>query len=291
MIEQENRRPMTFGAAAYADITGELNDTFRERGVLIAAHRGTPRGDILENTLDGVRATKAVGADIAEMDVIRSTDGEYFAFHDGFEFTRLRQDISVLGMTAAQLDATRYSDYPDTYYGPIERIAHILEGAPDILINVDRSWRYWDSGLLDWLDRFGMERRLILKSPVDERYLDALRGHDVKYMYMAMVHDMEELELLDRLDGVNLVGVEIISSDPDRRRLGAEIFDAVHRRGLYTFVNALGLGNNKRGFQGLDDATSILNGADSGWGLLIDLGADVIQTDWPEMLRAYRRTR
>lgn len=291
MSTQRERRLLSFGAAAYADITGELNDAFRERGVLIAAHRGTPRGDILENTLDGVRATKAVGADIAEMDVIRSTDGEYFAFHDGFEFTRLRQDISVLGMTAAQLDATRYSDYPDTYYGPIERIAHILEGAPDILINVDRSWRYWDSGLLDWLDRFGMERRLILKSPVDERYLDALHGHGVKYMYMAMVHGMDELELLDRLDGVNLVGVEIISSDPEQPRLGREIFDAAHRRGLYTFVNALGLGNNRRGFQGLDDATSILNGADSGWGRLIDLGADVIQTDWPETLRDYRRTR
>ena len=39
----------------------------------------------------------------------------------------------------------------------------------------------------------------------------------------------------------------------------------------------------------MDDTRSILEGPQAGWGALLALGADVIQTDWPEKLDEYRR--
>ena len=65
-----------FGRERYADINIDLNRACDQSPFVIAAHRGTPRGDIRENTLNGVIATTKVNADIAEIDVIRSTDGE-----------------------------------------------------------------------------------------------------------------------------------------------------------------------------------------------------------------------
>lgn len=176
-----------FGRERYADINIDLNRACDQSPFVIAAHRGTPRGDIRENTLNGVIATTKVNADIAEIDVIRSTDGEYFAFHDGTEMARLRITDDILSKTAAELDELRYTEYPGAYYGNVERVAHILSNAPDILINIDRSWRYWSTGFLDWLDQFHLERKLILKCPVAEGFQQALHDHETKYMFMGMI--------------------------------------------------------------------------------------------------------
>lgn len=36
---------------------------------------------------------------------------------------------------------------------------------------------------------------------------------------------------------------------------------------------------------------SVKEGFDQGWGVLLDKGTDVIQTDWPELLSRYRDSR
>ena len=42
---------------------------------------------------------------------------------------------------------------------------------------------------------------------------------------------------------------------------------------------------------GYDDDRSVKEGFDQGWGVLLDKGTDVIQTDWPELLSRYRDSR
>lgn len=207
--------PIRFGREQYAQINANLNQACARSPFVIAAHRGTPRGDIRENTLNSVLATKQVNADIAEIDVIRSTDGEYFAFHDGTEMARLRITDDILSKTAAELDELRYTEYPGAYYGNVERVAHILSNAPDILINIDRSWRYWGSGFLDWLDQFHLESKLILKCPVTGGFQQALHDHDVKYMFMGMIQNPDELDLFVDDEQINTVGVELVATTED----------------------------------------------------------------------------
>ena len=236
--------PIRFGREQYAQINANLNQACARSPFVIAAHRGTPRGDIRENTLNSVLATKQVNADIAEIDVIRSTDGEYFAFHDGTEMARLRI--------------------------------------------TDRSWRYWGSGFLDWLDQFHLESKLILKCPVTGGFQQALHDHDVKYMFMGMIQNPDELDLFVDDEQINTVGVELVATTEDTPLADPAIFNRINELGLYTFVNAL-LGNGYCGLKGMDDTRSILEGPQAGWGALLALGADVIQTDWPEKLDEYRR--
>ena len=281
--------PIRFGREQYAQINADLNQACARSPFVIAAHRGTPRGDIRENTLNSVLATKKVNADIAEIDVIRSTDGEYFAFHDGTEMARLRITDDILSKTAAELDELRYTEYPGAYYGNVERVAHILSNAPDILINIDRSWRYWGSGFLDWLDQFHLESRLILKCPVTGGFQQALHDHATKYMFMGMIQNLDELDLFVNDEQINTVGVELVATTEDTPLADPAIFARINELGLYAFVNALDLGNGYCGLKGMDDTCSILEGPRAGWGALLALGADVIQTDWPEKLDEYRR--
>ena len=228
-----------FGRERYADINIDLNRACDQSPFVIAAHRGTPRGDIRENTLNGVIATTKVNADIAEIDVIRSTDGEYFAFHDGTEMARLRITDDILSKTAAELDELRYTEYPGAYYGNVERVAHILSNAPDILINIDRSWRYWSTGFLDWLDQFHLERKLILKCPVAEGFQQALHDHETKYMFMGMIQSPDELDLFVGDEQINTVGVELVATTEDTPLADPAVFRTISEHGLYSFVNAL----------------------------------------------------
>lgn len=44
-------------------------------------------------------------------------------------------------------------------------------------------------------------------------------------------------------------------------------------------------------FAGYDDDKSLREGFDVGWGVLLDMGVDVIQTDWTNLLNMYRNER
>ncbi|MDT6082554.1 glycerophosphodiester phosphodiesterase family protein, partial [Streptococcus pneumoniae] len=62
-----------------------LKECYEKNGILIAAHRGTNGGNILQNTSKAYLNSIRHNADMFEVDVIRSKDGEFFAFHDGQE--------------------------------------------------------------------------------------------------------------------------------------------------------------------------------------------------------------
>lgn len=277
-----------FGNETYVDKNILLNNMFIAHDFAIAAHRGVSRGDIRENTLAAVKASKVVGADIAEIDIIKSTDGEYFAFHDGFELSRLGNVGSLLEKTAKEISSICYSDYPNTYYGPVERARDILLGSPKIIINIDRSWRYWDNGFLDFLDDLHTENNILLKSPVEDRYLDSLSKHNVKYMYMGIAKNAEDINLCINNEKINIVGVELVGHEKGTPFANPDIYKLLHKNNLFAFVNALDLGNDKFGMNCYDDTMSIIDNPNNGWGKLLELGADIIQTDWPEAMYQYR---
>ena len=62
-----------------------LGELRKEKGVLVAAHRGTSGGNIPPNTIAAFDLALKEGADILEMDLFKSLDGEIFVFHTGTE--------------------------------------------------------------------------------------------------------------------------------------------------------------------------------------------------------------
>lgn len=57
----------------------------KEKGVLVAAHRGSNAGNIPPNSIAAFDIALKDGADILEMDLFQSVDGEIFVFHTGME--------------------------------------------------------------------------------------------------------------------------------------------------------------------------------------------------------------
>lgn len=278
-----------FGQNRYATTNARLNRLSAERGVLVAAHRGTATGTVVENTLLAARAAVRSGATVIEIDVIASTDGDHFLFHDGLEPHRLGTVQNINSMSTAQIRAATYVEQNSTTFAPrVEELAAVMghfRGA-DVLFNVDRSWWYWDT-LLPTLDSFDMADQLVIKSNVDDASLARLRAHGVKYPFMPMVRSMADIEKVWDDEQINLVGVELLAHEEGHPFLDPAVVDALRERGLMVLLNAINLNNRVPLFGGFDDEVSLFEDPDRGWGELVRRGADLIQTDWTALLSTY----
>ena len=80
-----------------------LGELRKEKGVLVAAHRGTSGGNIPPNTIAAFDLALKEGADILEMDLFKSLDGEIFVFHTGTEPAYLDRHIRIESRTSEEI--------------------------------------------------------------------------------------------------------------------------------------------------------------------------------------------
>ncbi|QCU77012.1 glycerophosphodiester phosphodiesterase family protein [Citricoccus sp. SGAir0253] len=281
------------GQARFRDVNTRLRRRMDEVGTLIVVHRGTAVGSVAENTPAAVAAAVASGGDVVEIDVVRSTDGEFFAFHDGEEPRLLGTEADLRTLTAAEIRVQRHVhvDRP----GRPSRVAGLrglLTGMPPgTLVNLDRSWDWWEA-LLPELDRLGMAGQLLLKCRAEDGdRVAVLRDHGVKYPFLPICTTVDQaFAHLDDPD-LNTVGVELLTRDPAGPFLQDGVVAELHARGVLVLVNAEVLSTGVDLFAGYDDERSVLGDPGEGWGPLFDLGVDAIQTDWPWLLRDYRSSR
>lgn len=258
-----------------------------EKRPLIATHRGTMAGMVTENTIRSTVAALACGTDIVEFDVVRSSDGSFFIFHDGYEKYRLGSSGHLPDMTAAEIAQLSYRRHgEDIEPEGVTALDDLLHTFPDTFFNVDRSWHYWDT-LLPELDTFHMEDLLILKCPVSREPFELLQRHAVKYPVIPMVRTVEEVELVASLEGVAIAGFELLADTVSHPFVSSDYLKSLHNTGYLAFLNAINLENRKPLFAEFDDEASLFGDVADGWGTLVDLGADIIQTDWPALLSHY----
>ena len=70
---------------------------------LVTAHRGVWGGNIPCNTLDAFEVALVQGADMIELDVAHSADGELFVFHPGMEKAHLGSERAIADMRAEEV--------------------------------------------------------------------------------------------------------------------------------------------------------------------------------------------
>jgi len=280
------------GQPQFAETNELLNRMLAQARPLIAAHRGTSGGSVVENTSLAVSAALREGAEMVEIDVVSSTDGEFFLFHDGLEPQHLGTKSNMRTMSSAEIRSLEYRVYSSSARAVrVEELGTVLRRfAGDTLFNVDRSWWYWPA-LLDFLDQFEMAGQIVLKSPVDEVALKALREHPVKYPFAPMVKSASEIDSVYGDTEINLVGLELLAPDDGHEFVRKEFIDSLHESGLFCLVNAINLPDRVPLFASYDDEVSMFGDVNQGWGRLFDLGLDIIQTDWPAMLAKFRLGR
>lgn len=288
---------MGFGQTRFEETNALLNAKFEEKGVLIAAHRGSWHGNIVQNTLNAFKAAIRMGADILETDTTATLDGKVYALHDGAEpllFGIPRNATKLYGGVIEGYPMLNALGVPTMQR--IQTLEEILEGLNHgELLNIDRTWRA--RGMVPaLLDRHPhMLRQAILKAPLREiALIEQLNAHPVKYMLMGICYSMADVERLLAYPELNVVGIELIAPTQESELFSDEAIASIHSRGLFTWVNALVITDLMREealYGGLDDDVSVLHGPEHGWGRLMDKGIDVIQTDWPSLVRDYRLSR
>lgn len=259
---------------------------------LIAAHRGAASGNIPCNTWVAYEAALMQGADIIELDVSRSADGELFVFHPGEEPNHLRCDRLIKDMTADEVRKLRYvnMDNKPTELG-VSTLDEIFERLKNrCIINIDK-FPFYMEDIARAVRRHGMVDQVIVKTNAKPELFDAVEqiAPDLPYMIFARCSD----DVSEMLKGrkMNYRGTEIIFESEDCPVAQHAYIERMHKLGLKVWANAIVFNYLKVLSAGHNDDISVAGRPDEGWGWLIDLGVDMIQTDWPGMLRQYMNTK
>ena len=284
-----------FGQKRFSEINALMIKKLEEKKPVIAVHRGVWGGNIIENTIPSFRAALAQGGDMFECDLAMSTDGDLYCFHDGYEMRLFGKQENIKTMSSAEIDELVYLnslwDVSGFHVTKFEEVPKTFCNGE--LYNIDRAWDYLpqvDEILQNYPESI---RQALIKTPVKDQYLEFFENCPRKYMYMPIIRTMEEFHKVLTYKNINLVGVEILADKETDELYQEENVKQIQAQGLFVWVNALNLSGTPRTrlYAHLDDDTAMLGNPDASWGVLMERGVDVIQTDWPGALSMYRAAR
>ncbi len=262
-------------------------EAIERKKVLVAAHRGTCGGNIVWNTSLSYKNALLHGADMIEVDVSMTKDGVFFAFHNTEEEAEFGRKCDIREMTSKEVEEINVlNSIRNTSGQKVERLENVLPRFKGkCLINIDRSWFYWEK-VISFLKSMKMDSQILLKSGVEEEYLRQLENSGSGLMYMPIVRTMEEWEQVRKYD-INLAAAELLFKGTEDPLADTGFIQDLREQGIVPWVNAITLNDKDVLSGGLDDNHAIADGFDKNWGKLIDMGFQIIQTDWPALLRNY----
>ena len=259
---------------------------------LITAHRGVAGGNVPCNTLAAFDAALYQGADMIELDVSRTADGQLFIFHPGMEPAHLCSDRYLDKMTADEVRKLRFhnQDRTETQY-PIATLDEALEYLKGrCYINIDKYWSNMQP-ITDTIRRHNMVDQVLVKSAWDENVVRMMEeaAPDLNFMLILRGVDTHSEDMLKRK--LNYVGVEALFTTDDEPICVPEYTEWMHKNGLLTWANSI-VYNYRDVIGGTHtDDNAVTGHPDEVWGWMIERGFDIIQTDWPLALRCYLNSR
>lgn len=259
----------------------------------IMSHRGFWGGNIIQNTRQAAEVAHLAGADIVEIDICRSSDGKYYLFHDGNEPIVLGTDINFNYLSSYEIEGRYALNSAGEDSGmKVEQFESFLAWLPEnYLVNLDRSWFYWDDQtFFNLLVQSQKMNQLLLKSPAEPDLLERLNDLSLSIPYVAIVKSVDEIKLVLDYVNINYVGVELIVDEVENHLLlDQSTLKYIEELGLIKIINCEDLGKDHELFGDLNDTNALIGIGEEVWERIISYNIDVIQTDWPNFLNDYRR--
>ena len=257
--------------------------------VLVVSHRGDWR-NFPENSLAAIDNAIKMGVDIVELDVQRTKDGQLILMHD----PTLDRTTTGKGKVAeVPLDSIRKLKLKN---GCAIRTIHnvptleeaLMHAKGKIMLNLDKADRYFEQ-VYELMQKTGTTKQVIMKGnksaeQVKKQYGDYL--NDLIYMPIVNLDKPNAEEQIETfIKDMNPAAFELLYVK-DSNPLPLKLKDSLKGRTLIWYNT---LWDTMAG--GHDDDMSLGN-PDEGYGYLIDkLGARIIQTDRPQYLLDYLRSR
>ena len=259
--------------------------------MLVASHRGDWR-NWPENSIPAIESVIRMGVDIMELDLKLTRDSVLVLCHDHtIDRTtngkgRVR-DITYDSIRRCKLRRA-HNVITDSLRMPTLREA--LEVCKDrIVVNVDQGYEYYDL-VLAVTEELGVTEQILIKGKRAPEVVAAkFAEHPRNMMYMPIIDILkpkgQALFAEYRKDGITPLAYEICWDRP------APEVDACMREvvagGSKLWVNSLWASL----CGGLDDDAAFDGDPAEVYGKLVDMGATMIQTDRPELLISYLRSR
>lgn len=263
-----------------------------QRRTVIAAHRGVTGGNVGPNTIESFEAALAEGADMLEMDVVRTRDDRLVVFHLGMEKPHLYRAVHIGELTEKEALQLRYVNGDDVEteqtVQSLDTVFQRFKGR--CFINVDRAWDDLDL-LADYAKRNGVSEQIVLKSPPEMRYFQNMEKWARDFMYMPIITETDTCSDYLEHSPLRYIGAELVFSREDSPVAAPAYIEEMHEKGRLLWGNAIVFNYKRVLSAGHNDDVSIIEDPSLGWGWLQDHGFDIIQTDWPGLVRQYLKAR
>ena len=260
-----------------------------ENTVMVASHRGDWR-NFPENSLEAIESAIKMGVDIVEIDLQRTKDGELILMHDA----TLDRTSTGTGMIAdttfayiKTLKLRNGCNIRTKHNVPTLREALKLAKGR-VMLNLDKADRYFEQ-VYELMKETGTTKQIVMKGnksadEVKTQYGEYLK--DVIYMPIVNLDNGDaENQIEQFIHDMHPVAFELLYLE-DKNTLPLRLKNSLKGRTLIWYNT---LWDTMAG--GHDDDASLDN-IDNGYGYLIDrLGARIIQTDRPQFLLNYLRSR
>ena len=259
----------------------KLFDQAKEKKILLAAHRGVAGGNIPCNSRQAFQIALNQGADIIELDVESSLDGELFIQHPGMEKVHLRLADSIKNYPASVVkefylsncDLTRTDQH-------IMRLEDALTMLKDkCIVNIDKFWEHPEE-IAVLVRKLHMEDQVIIKTSNKPKYLDDVEKYAPDLPYMAIVKEEDTTYEEIRKRNIRYVGVEVVFAEETAPVAQKEYIDRMHSDGMLVWANGIVYNYKDVLAAGHNDDISLVEDPEKGWGWIADKGYDIIQTDF-----------
>ncbi len=262
-----------------------------KKKILVAAHMGCFGGNIPGNTIASAELALRSGADIIELDVTMSRDGQLFVFHPKLEKRFLNMDIDIQAMEAKDVEQLHFVNQQGV------ETSHTVCHLEDMLVflrdrcivNIDKFGDH-PAEIAKVVRDLHMQDQVIVKSPGKQNHFDMIAEVAYDLPYIPVLFDTDVVsDYLNSCKSIRFEGVEAVWGQDDAQVAQDDYIEKIHHMGKYIWVNPILFNDKRQLVGGHSDDVSLLDDPDKGWGWLARKQFDIIQTDWPLQLSTYLR--
>lgn len=284
-----NSEPTTQNKQRIDYLIDRFNDS-NGKDVMVIAHRSDWR-NFPENSLEAMESAITMGVDMLEMDVAKTKDNQLIIMHDktldrtttgtGLVSDHTLESIKSLYLKNGACIATKYR------VPTLEEALTLSKGK--ILVNLDKSYEYFDEAF-QIAKKTGTTNQIIIKGfnkTVDQVVLDFGSKLD-SIIFMPVVNldtEPKASQIIDDFQSkLKVKAVEIVFSKDTSMVL--KRFSHIKNKGSRVWVNSLWGALNA---EHEDDAA--IKNTDSIYGWYVKNGVNMIQTDRPQLLIEYLKSK
>lgn len=254
--------------------------------ILVVAHRGDWR-NAPENSIQAISNSIKMGVDMVEIDIHETKDGYLVLMHDDSIGRTTTGKGLVKDWTLDSLKTLRLKDglgVPTDYKIPTLEEA-LLVTKDKILVNLDKSYDIFDK-CFDIIKKTGTSDQVIIKGGKLRTEVESEFGQYLdQVIFMPIIWPQADSDIVvkDYLNNRKPVAIEFIITK-DTVELG-DYFSDIREQGTSVWVNSLWphLSGDHNDDKALEDISTYQ------W--YIDNNIDIIQTDRPELLLEFLRSK